>query len=203
MRLADPSIDRSDGKRRAVATAALVYSPSYSGPEVESLRFRFIAPLGPIEAGDLSWYLERYINWPSGIFRERAGRIEAALPQWGRELYGSLEGAVGSDLLKTWKAAPKEAERRFTVKVDKELVAGASAELQAAAEEAATLLLSLPWELLHDDSGYLFRGARGVRVRRRLPNRNPQDAIATHPPIRVLLVSPRPKMNSPAISITA
>lgn len=198
LKLSDPSIDSSDGKRRAGATASLVYSPPDGGPEVESRRFRFIAPIGVIEADDLAWYLERYINWPSGIFRERARRIEAALPQWGRQLYGSLDGAVGGDILKAWKAAPKEAERRFTVRVDKELIAGADEVQQAAADEAATLLLSLPWELLHDDGGYLFQGARGVRVRRSLPNRNPQPAVATRPPIRVLLVSPRPEDDSAA-----
>jgi len=37
-----------------------------------------------------------------------------------------------------------------------------------------------------------------VRVRRSLPNRNPHDAIATKPPIRVLLVSPRPEDDSAA-----
>jgi hypothetical protein len=40
-----------------------------------------------------------------------------------------------------------------------------------------------------------------VRVRRSLPNRNPQDAIATRPPIRVLLVSPRPEDDSATYTI--
>ena len=37
------------------------------------------------------------------------------------------------------------------------------------AKEVATLLLGLPWELLHDGDGYLFQGAKPTRVRRRLP----------------------------------
>ena len=37
--------------------------------------------------------------------------------------------------------------------------------------EAASDLLSLPWEIMHDGVGYLSQGANGVRVRRRLPNR--------------------------------
>jgi hypothetical protein len=124
---------------------------------------------------------------------ERARRIEAALPEWGRSLYGSPKTEVSADVLQTWRSAPAEAERRFTIKVEKELVAGASKAQQKEADEAATLLLSLPWELIHDDRGFLFQGANGVRVRRSLPNRNPHPAVATRPPIRVLLVSPRPE----------
>ena len=184
LKLTDPAIDTSGGVRRATAAATLIYSPPDGGPEVESRRYSFTAPLGGIEADDLTWYLERYCNWPSGIFQERARRIEAALPEWGRQLYGSLNVGVTGAILQTWKAAPPKTERRFTVKVDKELVAGANEARQKEADEAATLLLSLPWELIHDESGYLFQGARGVRVRRSLPNRNPQPARghqAAHP----------------------
>lgn len=58
---------------------------------------------------------------------------------------------------------------------------------------AATELLALPWELLHDGHGWLFQGKRPARVRRRLPNRREQGARATALPIRILLVSPRPE----------
>jgi tetratricopeptide (TPR) repeat protein len=196
LELTYPSIDTSDGKRRAAATAALIYSPPDGSPKVASRRYRFTAPLDILEGDDLSWYLERYINWPSGIFQERARRIEAALPDWGRLLYGGLNVDVCGTVLDAWKKAPAEAERRFTVKVEKELIAGAPDDQQKEADEAAALLLSLPWELIHDDSGYLFQGTRGVRVRRSLPNRNPQRAVATKPPVRVLLVSPRPEDES-------
>ena len=43
LKVSDPSIDTSGGKRRATAT--LVYSPPDGGPEVESQRYRFTAPL--------------------------------------------------------------------------------------------------------------------------------------------------------------
>ena len=59
--------------------------------------------------------------------------------------------------------------------------------------EAAAQLLGLPWELIHDEKGYLFLGRKGVRVRRKLPNREVKEPIATNPPLRVLLVSPRPE----------
>ncbi|SPF34268.1 TPR domain protein [Candidatus Sulfopaludibacter sp. SbA4] len=187
LELSDPGIDLSDGKRRATATARLTYNPPDGSRAVEGQRFPFTAPLGPIESGELAWYLERYINWPSGVFQDRAHRVEAALPGWGQAL-------VPQGFLPLFtQASASQAERRFTIKVDKDLMAGATPERQKEADEAATLLLSLPWELIHDGKGFLFQGKRGVRVRRSLPNRKPQPAVATEPPIRVLLVSPRPE----------
>ena len=96
------------------------------------------------------------------------------------------------EALEAWKAT-SAAERRFTVKVDKQLIAGTTQDKQTEANEAATLLLGLPWELIHDDQSYLFQGRRPVRVRRSLPNRDRQPALATKPPVRVLMVSPRPE----------
>ena len=66
-------------------------------------------------------------------------------------------------------------------------------EVQAAAREAASQLLSLPWELLHDGRSYLFQGRRAVPMRCRLPNRQHQPVLPTRLPIRILLVSPRPE----------
>jgi len=197
LNLTDPSVDTAEGKTRATATAVLTYRPPDGGREVESKRYRFTAPLGPIEAEELTWYLERYPNWPSGVFQDRARRVEEALPQWGRLLYDTLNVDVARTPFEAWKAAAN-AERRLTVKVDRELAQGASNEAQQTADQAATLLLSLPWELIHDEQGFLFQGANGVRVRRSLPNRNAQPAIGSLPPIRVLLVSPRPEDESAA-----
>ena len=61
--------------------------------------------------------------------------------------------------------------------------------------EAASDLLSLPWEILHDGTSYLSQGADGVRVRRRLPNRQRTEVLDADLPIRVLLVSPRPEVD--------
>jgi hypothetical protein len=64
LKLSDPKIQEIDSKRRAVATAMLVYEPAgQSARAVESKRFTFTAPLGPIEADDLRWYLESYTTW--------------------------------------------------------------------------------------------------------------------------------------------
>jgi len=190
LELTEPSIDTSEGKHRATAKAKLIYQPP-DGTKAESEPFRFTAPLGPIEADELAWYLERYINWPSGVFQQRAQQVEQKLPEWGRLLYGALPAKA----LQAWETAPAGQERRFTIKVIKDVL-DASPERQKEADEAATVLLSLPWELIHDKRGFLFQGANAVRVRRTLPSRDSHAAVATKPPLKVLLVSPRPEDES-------
>ncbi len=193
--LSDPKVEIIDGKRRASATAMQVYEPAdETARNVESRRFSFTAPLGPIEADDLRWYLEEFFRWPVGVFKERADGIAARLPDWGKLLFDAVAKTDSAkEALNAWRNAGDGADRRFSVMVDSELPDGASAEDQAAAYEAASMLLSLPWELLHDGRGFLFHGKNPVRVRRRLPNRNPQKSVTRKLPIRILLVSPRPE----------
>ncbi len=71
--------------------------------------------------------------------------------------------------------------------------AGAADADVATAREAATLLLGLPWELLHDGEGFLFQGSKPTRVRRRLPNTRVLDVSVVATPIRILLVTARPE----------
>lgn len=195
LKLTDTKIHEEGGKRRARATATLIYEPAdKSARAVESKRFTFTAPLGVIEADDLRWYLEEYYVWPIGGFKERAERIETQLPVWGQELYKSaLAPPVAQEALNAWLQAGADGERRFSVFVDSELPEGASNPEQAVAREAASELLSLPWELLHDGRGFLFHGKQPVLVRRRLPNRHRMEVRPTTLPIRILLVSPRPE----------
>ncbi len=195
LRLDDLKIENKDGKRRAQAVAQLVYEPANkSAREVESKRFVFTAPLGVIEAEDLRWYLEEYFVWPIGVFKERAERIETQLPKWGQDLYqAALATPFAQETLTAWQQAGAVGERRFSVFVDSELLVGAEDEVQLVAGEAATDLLSLPWELLHDGRGFLFHGKHPVHVRRRLPNRHSQPVRPTQLPIRILLASPRPE----------
>jgi hypothetical protein len=174
LKLTDPRIVEEAGTRRAAAEAQLVYHPAdRSERDVESDRFLFKAPLGPIEAEELRWYLEKYCLWPIGqVYEERAAKVEGSLPVWGQFLYQAVaeKGSV-QEALRPWATLPKGVDRRFSIFVDSRLLEGSSEEEQAEAGEAATLLLGLPWELLHDGRSYLFRGARPVLVRRRLPRR--------------------------------
>ena len=194
LELRDPKLVTIDGKRRARATAELFFQPPDGSDRIRGEnRFTITAPLGPIETDDIRWYLERYSAWANEHFTERAKEIEAKLPEWGRLIYSELKHEAGGKAFQRWETAPKGGARRLTVFVDQTLIAGATEDEEATAKEAATLLLGLPWELIRDEKGYLFEGTRGVSVRRRLPNKDYREPTATNPPIRVLLVSPRPE----------
>ncbi|MBE7381029.1 MAG: tetratricopeptide repeat protein [Leptolyngbya sp. SIO1E4] len=192
--LTDPEIKEQDGVRRATATAKLTYIPADNSRAITSRRYSFTAPLGPVELGEIRWYIERYYQWPTGVFQNRAQTTEALLPEWGQALFqAAIGGESAREPLAEWCRA--SGSRRFSVQVDSEPMEGTAAEAAAQFREAASDLLSLPWEILHDGRGYLSQGAKGARVRRRLPNRKRTETLEADLPIRVLLVSPRPEID--------
>jgi hypothetical protein len=81
--------DEDGGPRRASSRARLVYEPATAEKrEVRSPQsWRFIAPIGPIEAAELRWYLEKFAIWPSEYFRNRARKVEENLVRWGQLLH--------------------------------------------------------------------------------------------------------------------
>ena len=103
-----------------------------------------------------------------------------------------MPAASTGDVKAAWSRIDPHARRRFSVHVNAALEEGAAESDVIAAREAATLLLALPWELLHDGGGYLFQGAKPTRVRRRLPNTRTLDVSVVEAPIRILLVTARP-----------
>jgi tetratricopeptide (TPR) repeat protein len=196
LELKDLGFHEEGGKRRASARARLVYEPATHGQrDVESQQdWRFIAPIGPIETGELRWYLEKYAIWPSEYFRDRARKVEQDLVTWGQLLYeAALPAAYTSNVMQAWARVDGDTGRRFSVEVNATLLAGASTADVETARESATLLLGLPWELLHHDDRFLFQGAKPVRVRRRLPNKRVLDVPVVATPIRILLVTARPE----------
>jgi hypothetical protein len=183
LELEEPEIKTLDDKRtQLVAKAELTYQPADPGKrEQKSHRFLFTAPIGIIELDDLRWYLEQYQIWPAGEFKKRAGRIAANLPQWGQALYNAaLNHESARQLAQSWRQA--EGERRFSVLIDDEAL---DENNKSQTLQAANALWALPWELLHDGSGYIAEGKQGGRVRRRLPNRKEFDAFSLELPIKV------------------
>ncbi len=196
LELTDLKFHEDNGVRRPSARARLVYEPPTPGQrEVASVQsWRLIAPIGPIEAGELRWYLEHYAIWPSHYFRDRARKVEDNLVKWGRLLHdAALPMASTANVVNAWSKINDHAGRRFSVHVDAALEAGTSEADMKMAKEAATELLKIPWELLHDGDGYLFQGAKPTRVRRRLPNTRTLDVPLVDVPIRILLVTARPE----------
>jgi tetratricopeptide (TPR) repeat protein len=196
LELSDLTFHEQDGVRRAAARARLVYEPASAGqPEVVSEQmWRLIAPLGPIEAEELRWYLERWPVWPNPLVADRAKQVEANLIAWGQALHAAaLPLQPTANVLQAWAGVAAGASRRFSVSVDDSLLLGSSEAQQNLAQEAATALLALPWELLHNGDGFLFQGGRPTRVRRRLPNKRTLAVPVVAPPIRVLLITARPE----------
>lgn len=196
LELTDLRFHEQDGVRRASARARLVYEPATPGKEhvYSAQSWRLIAPIGPIEADELRWYLEKYAVWPSHYFQDRARKVEGNLVKWGRLLHeAAMPAAHRENVMQAWARIGDHVGRRFSVHVDTSLEAGAPDADVKTAQEAATLLLGLPWELLNDGDGYLFQGAKPTRVRRRLPTTQARDVPVVATPIRILLVTARPE----------
>ncbi|HET8798603.1 MAG TPA: CHAT domain-containing protein, partial [Thermoanaerobaculia bacterium] len=184
------------GSPRASARARLVHTSTTSGKrEVNSeTPWRFIDPIGAIDRNEIHWYLEKYAVWPSTVFRDRAKKVEESLVQWGRLLHKeTMKWDLAQEVLVAWRNTDAHANRRFSIEVNAALEHGASEAAVLAASECATILLGLPWELLHDGRSYLFQGAKPVLVRRRVPNTRAMDRAVVDTPIRILLVTARPE----------
>ncbi len=196
LELTDLKFHEDNGVRRPSARARLVYEPSMPGQrEVASVQsWRLIAPISPIEAGELRWYLEHYAIWPSHYFRDRARKVEENLVKWGQLLHdAALPAAHTANVLNAWSKINDHAGRRFSIHVDVALEAGAPEADVKGAQEAAAFMLGLPWELLHDGKRYLFQGAKPTRVRRTLPGTEAMGVAVVATPIRILVVTSRPE----------
>lgn len=137
----------------------------------------FHDPLTPLERTALRWYLEEYWRWPYLEFAERGRQVEALLADVGKRLYNTVFGNQGGDrLMQAWQARQEE-QRQISIESD------------------IPQVLSLPWELLHDAQGFLaLRAPQPVPIIRRLPHRElAQLSAPFEPPLRVLLVTARPK----------
>ncbi|HXU31309.1 MAG TPA: tetratricopeptide repeat protein [Thermoanaerobaculia bacterium] len=203
LELTDFKFVDAKGTPRPSARARLVYQPATLGPsETHSAKaWRLVAPIGPIEAGEIRWYLEQYAVWPAGIsvIQDRARRVEANLAEWGAQLYEvAMPVTETANVKEAWAKIDEHAGRRFSVHVDLEatLEADATEEQRKEAKEVSTLLLGLPWELLHDRKSYLFQGKKPTRVRRQLPSTDSFGVPIVEPPIRILLVTARPEDDS-------
>src|SRR5579884_1661216 len=134
-------------------------------------------PLKPREREQLRFYLEEYWKRPYEPFLEQGKKVEALLPELGRRLYRAVFGSIEAvSLLQAWRLQP-----------------GVQRQLSILSEIPRAL--SLPWELLHDEQGFLvLRSRNPVSLVRRLPQSElgafPREF---EPPLRILLVTARPE----------
>src|SRR5262249_41726934 len=108
-------LEESGGRRRAAARFRVHHRPA-RGTGSRSAWRAVASPLGPLELGEIRWYLERYPGWPFGTFRERAQELEARLPEWGRALCERTLGTAPGQV-EAWRRAAGS-ERRIVVEVE-------------------------------------------------------------------------------------
>jgi tetratricopeptide (TPR) repeat protein len=134
-------------------------------------------PLTSQERELLCWYLEEYWKWPYDEFARRGKQVEGLLADLGKRLYRAIgSGLEANNIVQAWRLQPNT-ERQISI----------------VSEQPA--VLSLPWELLHDEQGFLvLRTRQPVAILRRLPQRE-LAAFPTpfEPPLRVLLITARPE----------
>lgn len=196
LELADFVMETVNGSSCASARARLVYESEVPDqlPIVSPNSWRIVAPLGATELGELHWYLDEFARWPYEHFRRRAQDLESNLVRWGKELHdAALPANSVAQLTSAWYRLDV-ADRRFSIFVGLDGVpeSGTGAPALTRAEIAARFL-TLPWELLHDGEKHIVAGSHPVCVRRRVPSTRPHEAAIVSPPIRVLIVSPRPE----------
>jgi len=116
LQLEDPIIKTSKGESRACATARVSFDPKIAGQrKVESKRFNFRSPFGPIEFDEITWYLEEFYRWPVGVFKTKAEKTEKKLPELGKALYEAiLNHPEAYNTVNAWKASDNECELRFS-----------------------------------------------------------------------------------------
>lgn len=135
---------------------------------------RIDIPLTKSDLDELGWYLDRYIEFPSGGDRSRAKALEVRFDDWGRSLRQALFDGVSGN--------------RVYQEIRNHLAQGERVLLTIASDIPAFLIR--PWEMLRDDNGLLVM--RGLTLRRRSPGTRSQIAFALGLPLRVLLVVSRP-----------
>ena len=127
----------------------------------------------------LHWYLQDHLCWPIDTVRQFARRTDVFLASWGRALYqATLDAPDLRGLVTAWRDDPDARDRRLVVRAD-------------TAPATAAAVFGLPWELLHDETGFLLQGKQPVHFQRRLSGGGDFFPPAP-PPLRVLAISPRP-----------
>jgi len=153
-------------------TTVRVRSPEL---DIEAFPQPFADPLAdkPLLLENLRWYLEKYTAWPVGPHRERAQRVEDGLTGIGGRLFRAVFGAP--EATRIWQQFRDHPEDPKLLTID----------------SRNPEILRLPWELLADGNDHLF--ALDISIRRRVHESTQRLGAGFHLPLRVLMVTVRPR----------
>ncbi|MFJ9524433.1 tetratricopeptide repeat protein [Streptomyces cyaneofuscatus] len=76
---------RSDGRVQVLSWPAGEQYPRPVGDPVE-----LVWPLTDDDLTDLRWYLEQYLEVPTGVYEERGARVAGLLPSWGEQIFTAV-----------------------------------------------------------------------------------------------------------------
>lgn len=207
LELYNPVIIREQSVPRTCASAKLhLFAPE---KKISSSTFKFRSTINPVEFSEIAWYFEEYSQWPFGVSKIRAEKIEKNLPEIGQDIYNAVFGlGVVHEVVNAWKALKDSCALRFSVQLNKhapevykglskgkinEKAKGKTKAYKIKSEKAETELMSIPWELLHDESSFLFHGTDPIGIKRRFTNKNKIKSTTSKLPVKILLVVPRPE----------
>lgn len=163
----DLSFELRYERERVRGRVRVEYQPP-SGPRGAAVTHDFESPLGPLDLGELRWYVETWPGWSFGKERlRRATEVEEALPRWGRALFDASLARAHAPVADFERGT---GERRIVVQVpapadvEDTTIDEADRARRIAANSAAARLLALPWELLRGPRGFLFEGTHPASV---------------------------------------
>ena len=134
----------------------------------------FNSPFSEKGHQQLSWYLEQYANqYSSDIDDESAKRIESQLPELGKALFNKVFAKKSAHRLYKKFRQQKDDNKIITITANHPII------------------LSLPWELLHDSKGKNFLTAEKIVIQRRISCENP-TRVNPQQKLHVLFIISRP-----------
>ncbi|MFE9012900.1 CHAT domain-containing tetratricopeptide repeat protein [Streptomyces cyaneofuscatus] len=161
---------RSDGRVQVLSWPAGEQYPRPVGDPVE-----LVWPLTDDDLTDLRWYLEQYLEVPSGVYEERGARVAGLLPSWGEQIFTAVfpAGPV-RDAYVNARAQDSPAELVF---------------LSSSAQQ-----LGRPWELMSFPGRSVPVVLDGVAVSRNLTGAGMAKVVdVPGSRLRVLMVISRPQ----------
>ncbi|HRX71837.1 MAG: TIR domain-containing protein [Candidatus Competibacteraceae bacterium] len=168
--------NHSSSNHQQIAAHLHRYPDSESALSIDTIS----GPLPPpVATRTLRWYWQNQLSWPTDAARQIARRTDAMLANWGRRLYqATLDRPELHTLTTSWRDPADPREHRLILRTQ-------------TGQSPSSTLLELPWELLHDETGFLIQGKQPIEFQRRLAGGG-DPVPPAYPPLRLLVISPRP-----------